>query len=100
MEKIEDDTALIRYGQTVERELTNSRESHQFFSAWNDYPDEENRLGLYQYGRVIVMHSMDMIIHNRETYGFLEWIGDIGGVLEGLTFFLTPFTASYAAIAI
>ena len=46
------------------------------------------------------MPSLDLIIHNRETYGFLEWVGDIGGVLEGLTIMLTPLSLPYAAIAI
>ena len=43
---------------------------------------------------------MDLTIHNRETFGLIEWIGDIGGVLEGLILFCTPLTAPYAAIAL
>ena len=70
------------------------------FSAWNDYPTVENPKGLYQYGRVIVSRSTDLIIHNRETYGLLEWVGDIGGVLEGLSLIVTPITAPFAAIAL
>ena len=47
MEIVEDDTAWIRYGQIVERQLTNTREGEMNFSAWDNYPTEENPNGKF-----------------------------------------------------
>ena len=47
MEIVEDDTAWIRYGQIVERQLINTTEGEMFFSAWDNYPTEENPYGKF-----------------------------------------------------
>ena len=67
------------------------------FSAWDTYPTEEDPERKFQFSRVMFSRSMDLITHSRQTYGLLEWIGDVGGLLDGLyiagSFLVSPFAA-------
>ena len=53
-------------------------------SSWNVYPTRENPDGLFKYGSIEVNMSQDLSIWNRQTYSLLDYIGDLGGLLDGL----------------
>ena len=58
-------------------------EGEVFFSAWDSFPTKENPYNLYQYSRVIITRGLDVVQHNRQTYDLLQWLGDVGGLLDG-----------------
>ena len=43
---------------------------------------------------------MDLKTYNRETYNLLTFIGDIGGVLDGMLFIGEFFVGPFATIAL
>ena len=56
----------------------------------------KNPLGRYRYAGLEIDVSYDYIRTSRQTYGFLDWLGDVGGLMDALYFFfkaiLLPYT--------
>ena len=48
------------------------------------YPTEENPDGLYKFVSFDLYVSLDSLVTERESYSLLEWLGDIGGLLDAL----------------
>ena len=48
-------------------------------SSWNQYPTEENPSNKYKFTSIEIDASMDQKIIARETYGALDFLGDLGG---------------------
>ena len=66
-------------------------------SGHTSYPTRENPDGMYKFAGFAIWMSLDSEITERETYGLLEWLGDIGGLIDALRylvgFLLTPLAA-------
>ena len=43
---------------------------------------------------------MDQLVINRQTYSFLEWLGDIGGLFEALRFIGSFLVVPVSAFAL
>ena len=88
---IEDEIALLKVGG---QEVTNYN-SIEFVkpqtSAWLEHPFR------YKFTGFELTLSFDQNVTFRETYGFLEWLGDIGGLLDALfisgSLILAPISA-------
>jgi len=39
-------------------------------------------------------------VHNRKTYGLLDWLGDVGGLLDGLYLIGEILVAGYSSISL
>ena len=65
-------------------------------SAWNVYPTSENPFSMFKYASIEINLSQDVTTVNRQTYSTLDFIGDIGGLIDGLRYVLlmmiTPFS--------
>ena len=48
----------------------------------------------------MVTRSLDLKINNRKTYDLLDWLGDVGGLLDGLYLLVELFVASYTTLAL
>jgi len=44
--------------------------------------------------------SLDLKVHIRKTYGLLDWLGDIGGLLDGLFFIGEILVAGFSATSL
>ena len=55
-------------------------------SAWNKFPTKEDPLTRYKFTSVEVNFSLDMVAIQRQTYSILDWLGDMGGLLDALYF--------------
>ena len=53
-------------------------------SSWNSYPTKENPDGVFKYGSIEINLSQDLTTWHRQTYSILDFIGDMGGLLDGL----------------
>ena len=52
-------------------------------SAWNDHP-QHNKTGLYKFSSVEINLDQRIKVTNRQSYSFLDWIGDCGGLKDGI----------------
>ena len=55
-------------------------------SSWNKFPTAENPSRKYKFTSYEINLSADKKVINRETYSLLEWLGDVGGLIEALRF--------------
>ena len=67
-------------------------------SGWMIYPDpEKDPDARYKFTSLSLYVNPDMQVTERRAYSLLEWLGDVGGLLEALrnigTFLITPITA-------
>ena len=62
------------------------------FSLW---PTKENS-NSYKFNSIFFELNQEVITYERSTYSLLEWLGDVGGLVEGLsimgTFIIGPMT--------
>ena len=58
----------------------------KIFSNWNKWPTDEAPENKYKLASMIFYLSQDIVSIKRSTYSGLEWLGDIGGLYEGLNF--------------
>ena len=65
-------------------------------SAWNKFPTDEDPLSRYKFTSVEVNFSADQLIVDRSTYSLLDWLGDMGGLLDALyllgAIFMSPIS--------
>ena len=69
------------------------------------YPDpEKDPDARYKFTSLSLYVSPDMQVTERRAYSLLEWLGDVGGLLEALrnigTFLITPITAYLMRVAL
>jgi hypothetical protein len=76
---------MIQVGQSEKDTFYELLMQQQLASAWNDDLDIDPR-GDYTFGRVIIDQENSIYKINRQTYNLLEWLGDIGGLLDAMLF--------------
>ena len=55
-------------------------------SSWNNFPTPAYPLTRYKFTSFEINYSPDQQITNRQTYSILDWLGDMGGLLDALYF--------------
>jgi hypothetical protein len=75
---VEDETDFVQLGQNTETEFLTMRMGLPEDSAWTVYPEK------YKFISMAVFMSSDSEVTNRETYEFLGYLGDIGGLIDVL----------------
>ena len=57
-------------------------------STYDDWPEKDvedvNHNGRYKFSSVSLYFSQDESLIERQTYSALEWLGDVGGLYDGL----------------
>ena len=53
-------------------------------SGWIDFPTADNPYAKYKYSSVSFNLDLNMQVINRQTYMFLDWLGDLGGLFDAL----------------
>ena len=69
-------------------------------SSWNVYPTREKPDGLFKYGSIEVNMSQDLITWNRQTYSMLDFIGDLGGLFDGLKYACAIIIAPFSTFSL
>ena len=83
---LEDEVTFVKLYQSVTDYLS-FEVDRLSSSAWLDFPK------YYKYTGLELSLSFDQQVTQRETYDFLEYIGDLGGLFEGLTKIFTMILA-------
>ena len=69
-------------------------------SSWRNFPTEQNPENLYKYLSVEFNMNPDRIVWNRQTYSFLDWLGDLGGLFDALMHLSSPIVAPLSVFAL
>ena len=80
---IEDETAYLQLGQYDEFTFYAFKTDPPQTTSWVDFPTNTTR-GYFKYASFDIELSQDLISWNRQTYSFLDLVGDIGGLYDGL----------------
>lgn len=92
---LEDETQLFQFGYADEKEFYSYEMGLPQPSAWNKFPTKEQPLTRYKFSSLEVWFGQDSLTINRQTYSALDWLGDIGGLLDSLyiigAVFMSPF---------
>ena len=67
------------------------------FDAW---PTRANPEAHYKIVGLFTELSQSLITTERKTYSFLEWLGDIGGLFDGLLILAAFFVSPIATLAL
>ena len=81
-----DETQIFQFGYEEETEFYSYINKMPEPSAWNKFPNKENPLTRYKFTSVEVNFSLDEGTISRQTYSMLDWLGDMGGLLDALYF--------------
>ena len=74
---LDDETDYLQFGQSYERNYTSfSMSPNLLASSYNKFPYEFKFLGTE------ISINMDIGITERQTYGVLDYLGDLGGLVE------------------
>ena len=85
--KLSDETEYLNYGQeSVSRTFTELQWANPQPSSWTAFPTEEDPDALYKFFSIDLYVSLDSIVTERETYSLLEWLGDIGGLVDAFRY--------------
>lgn len=75
---VQDNTALIDFGVTDDELLSSYQLTGPYSSKWQQYPHH------YKFVGVDVNFTTTLHVIERSTYGLLEFVGDMGGLLDAL----------------
>ena len=73
---------MLQLGFSEEIEFFEYQTSSSLPSSWNRYPTEEDPSRKYKFTSIEWNLSSDLKITNRETYSILDWLGDMGGLID------------------
>mmetsp|Transcript_12545 Transcript_12545/g.16084 ORF Transcript_12545/g.16084 Transcript_12545/m.16084 type:complete len:135 (+) Transcript_12545:869-1273(+) len=82
MNLLEDEIALLQYGQSTEVEFFSYSLSENLPSAWINWPTPEEPTNKYKYVSIEFNMKLDKLNWQRATYSLLDWLGDLGGLLD------------------
>ena len=68
-------------------------------TSWLDFPTKENPHNRFKYASFDIEISQSVQYWNRETYHFLDYLGDLGGLLDALKVMALGFIMPFSAFA-
>lgn len=84
---LSDETTLLQFGYSNDRHFLTYTNRGNVPSSWNKFPTIETPNTRYKYTAIEVNFSPDRNLINRQTYSLLDWLGDLGGLLDALYLF-------------
>ena len=97
---LEDESEFLQYGQSLEYTFYKQDLLTTEQSSWSHYPTADNPFGLFKYMSFDIYFSQDLQKINRQTYSFLDFLGDLGGLFEALNFICWIFVTPIASCAL
>ena len=68
-------------------------------SAWQHFPTKDDPHRKFKYASFDIEISQSVQYWNRETYHFLDYLGDLGGLLDALKVMALGFIMPFSAFA-
>lgn len=79
---LEDEASYMQYGQYSSHEFFSFKMDETQLSAWINYPTPREPLNKYKFASIEFNMSMNQMNWTRSTYSLLDWLGDLGGLLQ------------------
>lgn len=95
--KLQDETSFFQFGQSDEISFTKLNYFETKPSSLTSWPTLENPRNTYKIGSIWLEMSPHVFVIERQTYSFLEWLGDIGGLFDALKIIGAVLTGPFAA---
>ena len=73
---------MLQFGLANEIEFYDYKVNPNEVSSWNRYPTEEDPSRKYKFTSIEFNLSTDLKITSRATYSLLDWLGDMGGLVD------------------
>ena len=67
---------------------------------WINYPTKDNLNRDYKFGGIEFNKSQDLEHWNRNTYSFLDFLGDLGGLYDALKFVCLALVTPFSSLAL
>ena len=100
--KLSDETQFIQFGESDETNFNKMNFNQAQPSNSNEWPTEDNPQAAWKMGSIWLEIWPDQTVIERQTYSFLEWLGDIGGLFDALKIIgasiVSPFAAFYLKV--
>jgi len=66
------------------------------------FPTPDDPFGPYTYASLAItkLRVYDLKVHNRKTYSLFDWLGDVGGLMDGLYLLGEILVAGYSATSL
>lgn len=84
---LSDETTLLQFGYSNEKQFLTYVNRGNVPSSWNKFPTKQSPGTRYKYTAIEINFSSDRNLINRSTYSLLDWLGDLGGLLDALYLF-------------
>ena len=81
---LSDETQIFQFGYSEDSNFYTYTQEKPNASAWNEFPTKEKPYTLYKFTSMEVNFSPDQQYVSRSTYSMLDWLGDMGGLLDAL----------------
>ena len=75
---------MFQLGYSEDRDFHSTSQSMPEPSAWNTFPSEEFPLTKFKHTSMELNFSPDLLSVSRQTYSILDWLGDMGGLMDAL----------------
>ena len=85
MNELDDETQFVQYGFSDLATYIDVIKDEPGISSWSD-DLIKNPGGRYKYVSMELNFSQDLHVTTRQTYSLLDWLGDIGGLLDALRY--------------
>ena len=98
---MQDETAYLQYGQESEDSTfsTLSIEPPQA-SSYKFWPTRENQENDYKFASIFLEMDTEKLIIERSTYALLDWVGDVGGLMDGIYIFTGVLLGGLVSIGV
>ena len=98
---LEDETDFLQLGQSDEYNFIALKDKFTMQdSAWNKFPTPENPRAKYKFCSFNLSLVEDLQKISRQTYSFLDWLGDCGGLVDMLVLIGRLLISPFAAYAL
>ena len=88
----------MQLGQSDSEEFVKFKLGLTAGSSKNTWPTQDNPT-MYKFNSLWLELMPELTRYERSTYSFLDWLGDVGGLFEGLTRFFMILVGPLAAFA-
>ena len=68
-------------------------------SSYKEWPTKDKK-SIYKLNSIVLSQGLKKTEIERQTYSFLEWIGDVGGLFDGLILLANYFVAPIATFSL
>lgn len=97
--ELEDETSFLNFWQIdITEFMTTTFNKPEFASSSYRWPSKDNPNSFYKFSSFWVEQGQTKTKIERSTYGLLDWVGDVGGLADGLIYLIKVFVSPFAAL--